>query len=256
MEKRVAIVTGSSKGIGLGIVKEFLSRDINVLMISRNEKKLNELAKELKTNDNVEFIVGDVSDPKLPKIALDFVLKKWGRLDILINNAGGPPAGSFLGHEEHTWNSALQTNLMSVIRFSRECAKVMKKNNWGRIISITSTIAKEPTPFMVLSATARAGVAAFSKSISNELAVNNITVNVICPGGVLTDRLINLVKKKAKTENREYEEVLNESENMIPMKRFASVDEIASVVSFLSSDDGGYITGVQLSVDGGLTKSI
>ena len=255
MEKKVAVVTGASKGIGLGIVKEFLSKNINVLMISRNKKRLIELKNELNTDDNLEIIAGDVSDSKLPKIALDLVLKKWGKLDILINNAGGPPPGSFLDHDDSTWDSALQTNLMSVIRFSREFVHVMKKNNWGRIISITSTVAKEPTPFMVLSATARAGVAAFSKAISNELAINNISVNIICPGGVLTDRLISLVKNRAKNEKREYEEVLKESEQSIPIKRFASVDEIAKVVRFLCSNEGGYVTGVQLSVDGGLTRS-
>ncbi len=255
MIKKVAVVTGASKGIGLGIVKEFLLNNMNVLMISRNEERLIEIKNELNKDENLEILVGDVSDPKLPNKALSLVLKKWGKVDILINNAGGPPADSFLNHNEKAWESALQTNLMSVIRFSKEFTPIMKKNNWGRIVSITSTIAKEPTPFMVLSATARAGVAAFSKAISNELAVNNITVNVICPGGVLTDRLISLVKNKADNEHRSYEEVLNESEKSIPIQRFATVEEIAETVYFLCSEKGRYITGVQLSVDGGLTKS-
>ena len=255
MKKRVAVVTGSSKGIGLGIVKDLLLEKMNVLMISRNEEILNKLKKELNKGDNLEILAGDVSDIELPKKALNLVLKKWGKVDILINNAGGPPANSFLNHNEKAWESALQTNLMSVIRFSKEFTPIMKKNNWGRIVSITSTIAKEPSPLMVLSATARAGVAAFSKAISTELAVNNITVNVICPGGVLTDRLISLVKNRAELEKRPYEEVLKESEKSIPIQRFASVEEIAGTVSFLCSEKGRYITGVQLSVDGGLTKS-
>ena len=255
MNKKVAVVTGASKGIGLGIVKEFLLNKMNVLMISRNEERLNKLKSEFNKDGNLEILVGDVSDSELPKKALNLVLKKWGKVDVLINNAGGPPADSFLNHNEKVWESALQTNLMSVIRFSKEFAPIMKKNKWGRILSITSTIAKEPTPLMVLSATARAGVAAFSKAISNELAIHNITVNVICPGGVLTDRLISLVKNKAEIEKRPYEEVLKESEKSIPIQRFASVEEIATIVSFLCSEKGRYVTGVQLSVDGGLTKS-
>jgi 3-oxoacyl-[acyl-carrier protein] reductase len=254
-KKKVAVVTGASKGIGLGIVKEFLLKNMNVLMISRNEERLNEIKNELNKGENLEILVGDVSDVELPNKALNLVLKKWGKVDILINNAGGPPADSFLNHNEKAWESALQTNLMSVIRFSKEFTPTMKKNNWGRILSITSTIAKEPTPLMVISATARAGVAAFSKAISNELAINNITVNVICPGGVLTDRLISLVQNKANIEKRAYDEVLKESEKSIPIQRFASVEEIATTVSFLCSEEGSYITGVQLSVDGGLTKS-
>jgi len=255
MKKKVAVVTGASKGMGLGIVKEFLLEKMNVLMISRNGERLKELKKELNKGGNLEILAGDVSDVELPKKALNLVLKKWGKVDILINNAGGPPADSFLNHNEKAWESALQTNLMSVVRFSKEFTPIMKKNNWGRIVSITSTIAKEPSPLMVLSATARAGVAAFSKAISTELAVNNITVNVICPGGVLTDRLISLVKNRAELEKRPYEEVLKESEKSIPIQRFATVEEIAGTVSFLCSEKGRYITGVQLSVDGGLTKS-
>ena len=189
MTKKVAVVTGASKGIGLGIVEEFLSKKMNVLMISRNKKRLVEIKKKFNIDENLEFLVGDVSDFELPNKALDLVLNKWGKVDILINNAGGPPADSFLNHSDEAWESALQINLMSVVRFSRVFVPHMKKNNWGRILSITSTIAKEPTPLMVLSATARAGVAAFSKAISNELALNNITVNVICPEDLRIDLL-------------------------------------------------------------------
>lgn len=252
--KRVAVVTGGSKGIGLGIVKEFIGKQIKVLVIARNEKSLMKL-KSLYNSNQIEILVGDVSDINLPKKALDIVLNKWGRVDILVNNAGGPPADSFLNHDEETWNSAFEINLMSNIRFSTTFAPVMKQNNWGRILSITSTIAKEPSPVMVLSATMRAGVAAFNKAISTELAPFNITVNAICPGGVLTDRLKNLVKNISSKNNKSYEKALKESENSIPIKRFATVDEIAKTAYFLCSENGSYITGVQLSVDGGLSKS-
>jgi len=251
---KVAIVTGGSKGIGLGIVKEFISKGINVLVIARNEESL----LRLKANYNaelIEILVGDVSDIDLPDKALKLALSKWGRVDILVNNAGGPPADTFLKHDEGAWISAFEISLMSVVRFSKTFAPVMKNNNWGRILSITSTIAKEPSPIMVLSATMRAGVAAFNKAISIELAPFNITVNAICPGGVLTERLVSLVKQKSVVDNRPYEDVLKESENSIPIKRFASVEEIAKTASFLCSEEGSYITGVQLSVDGGLSKS-
>lgn len=252
--KRVAVVTGGSKGIGLGIVKEFISKEINVLVIARNEELLNNLKSNYNT-EQIEILIGDVSDTDLPKKALKLALSKWGRVDILVNNAGGPPANSFLNHDENAWMSAFEISLMSVIRFSTTFAPVMKNNNWGRILSITSTIAKEPSPLMVLSATMRAGVAAFNKSISTELAPYNITVNAICPGGVLTDRLVSLVRQKSLSDERPYEDVLKESENSIPIKRFASVEEIAKTANFLCSEDGSYITGVQLSVDGGLSKS-
>ena len=252
--KRVAVVTGGSKGIGLGIVKEFISKEINVLVIARNEELLTNLKSNYNT-EQIEILIGDVSDTDLPNKALNLALSKWGRVDILVNNAGGPPANSFLNHDENAWMSAFEISLMSVIRFSTTFAPVMKNNNWGRILSITSTIAKEPSPLMVLSATMRAGVAAFNKSISTELAPYNITVNAICPGGVLTDRLVSLVRQKSLSDERPYEDVLKESENSIPIKRFATVEEIAKTANFLCSEDGSYITGVQLSVDGGLSKS-
>ena len=253
-KNRVAVVTGGSKGIGFGIFKNFISNGLNVLVISRNAESLNNI-KTLYNSDQVETLVGDVSDINLPKKALDLAMSKWGRVDILVNNAGGPPANSFLEHNEEAWMSAFQISLMSVIRFSTTFAPVMKNNNWGRILSITSTIAKEPSPMMVLSATMRAGVAAFNKAISSELAPYNITVNAICPGGVLTDRLITLVEEIAKKKNQPFEEALKESEKSIPINRFASVEEIAKTASFLTSEDGSYITGIQLSVDGGLSKS-
>ena len=253
-KNKVAVVTGGSKGIGLGIVEEFISNGINVLVIARNKESLAKL-KSAYDPDQIETLIGDVSDTDLPNKALKLALSKWGRVDILINNAGGPPADSFLNHDESVWMTAFQVSLMSVIRFSTTFAPVMKDNNWGRILSITSTIAKEPSPIMVLSATMRAGVAAFNKAISIELAPYNVTVNAICPGGVLTDRLVSLVRSKSMTDNRPYEDVLKESENSIPIKRFASVQEIAKTANFLCSDDGSYITGVQLSVDGGLSKS-
>jgi 3-oxoacyl-[acyl-carrier protein] reductase len=234
IKNRVAVVTGGSKGIGFGIVKEFISKGISVLVIARNEESLANLKSSYST-EQIETLTGDVSDIDLANKALKLAMSKWGRVDILVNNAGGPTADTFLNHDEDAW--------------------IMKENNWGRILSITSTIAKEPSPIMVLSATMRAGVAAFNKAISIELAPYNITVNAICPGGVLTDRLVSLVKTKSMADNRPYKDVLKESENSIPIKRFASVEEIAKTANFLCSEDGSYITGVQLSVDGGLSKS-
>lgn len=252
---KVAIVCGASKGIGLSIVEGLLEAGVKVLMVSRDENILEKKVQELSLKGTVDFFGGDVSDQNLPEIVIQKVIQKWGRVDILVNNAGGPPMGSFLSHNKDAWESAIETNLMSVVRFSTAVAPIMKQNNWGRIISITSTVAKEPSPTMVLSATVRAGVAAFSKAISTELAPFNITVNVICPGGVLTDRLNSLITQRAAQENRKIEEILKESQESIPKKRFATPKEIADSVLFLLSDSGGYITGVSLSVDGGLSKS-
>ena len=256
LKNKVAIVTGASKGMGLAICEAMLEEGVKVMMVSRNEKLLKELKE--KYNDqksHIDFCAGDVSSPHLHKTVIERTMNKWGSIHILVNNAGGPPMGSFLEQNDSSWEGAFQTNLMSVIRFSKAVVPHMKKNKWGRIVSITSSLAVEPTPVMVLSSTIRAGVSSFTKAISTELAANNITVNVICPGGVLTERLKSLIEDRTIRENRSYEEILNESQASIPANRFASSKEIADTILFLTSEKGSYITGVSLAVDGGLLRS-
>jgi 3-oxoacyl-[acyl-carrier protein] reductase len=256
LKDKVAIVTGASKGMGLAISKAYLSEGVKVMMVSRDEALLqNHVLACRKEGGIVDFVAGDVSDPDLATKVVNKVKDLWGRTDILINNAGGPPMGTFMEHNTNVWEAAMQTNLMSVVRFCQAVAPLMISNNWGRIISITSTAAKEPAPVMVLSSTARAGVGAFTKAISTELAQYNISANVICPGGVLTERLESLIVARGERENRSYDELLNESQMSIPAKRFATPAEIADTILFLTSERGGYITGVSLAVDGGLLKS-
>lgn len=256
IEGRVAIVCGASKGMGFCIAKALALHGAKVLMIARDPFSLDAAFKEIAAEGGmVEVFVGDVRDPDLAQLAVDRCGVLWGTVDILINNAGGPPMGSFLEHDAVAWDTAVQTNLLSVVRFCKAVAPGMKSKNWGRIISITSTVAKEPSPAMVLSATTRAGVSAFSKALAIELAQFNVSVNVICPGGVLTDRLVSLLQVRAELEKREYQEVLQETQASIPAKRFAEPEEIADVILFLASDRGGYVNGVSLSVDGALTKA-
>jgi 3-oxoacyl-[acyl-carrier protein] reductase len=254
---KIAIVTGASKGMGLAIVNALVAEGVKVLLVARDAEMLAATVDRIKKNDGeADFVAGDVSDPGLPENVINKIKSVWdASADILINNAGGPPVGSFLEHGAAAWDSAIQTNLLSVVRFSKAVAPQMKEKKWGRIISITSTIAKEPSAVMVLSATVRSGVSAFTKAISSELASFNVTANAILPGGVSTDRLTSLIRTRAERENRVYEEVLKESEASIPAQRFASPEEIANTVSYLVSQHGSYITGLSISVDGGLTKS-
>jgi 3-oxoacyl-[acyl-carrier protein] reductase len=255
LKGRVAIVCGASRGMGFEIAKAFAFHGTKVLMIARDQFLLETAAKKI-SNDGgtVQALTGDVCNPYLAEVAVNKCKELWGPVDILLNNAGGPPVGSFLEHSDAAWEVAIATNLLSVVRFCKAVTPEMKLNNWGRIISITSTVAKEPSPTMVLSATTRAGVSSFSKTLAIELAKFNISVNVVCPGGVLTDRLLNLVQLRAEREKRDYKELLLESQESIPAKRFARPQEIADVVLFLASEKGGYINGVSLSVDGALTK--
>jgi 3-oxoacyl-[acyl-carrier protein] reductase len=256
IDGRVALVCGASKGMGLAVSEALARAGAKVLMISRDKKSLEEAKQKVASQGGVvASLAGDVSDPQLPEQAVRQCNDLWGRVDILVNNAGGPPMGNFLDHDSLAWDAAIQTSLLSVVRFCKAVAPIMKGQNWGRIISITSTASKEPSPCMVLSATTRAGVSALTKTLAIELAQYNISVNAICPGGVLTDRLVSLLKTAADREKRDYLEMLSESQQSIPAKRFANPDEIADVILFLASERGGYINGVSLSVDGALTKA-
>jgi 3-oxoacyl-[acyl-carrier protein] reductase len=256
LEGRVAIVCGASKGIGFASAKGLALHGSKVLMVARDPIALDAAAKTIKAQGGVvAAFLGDVQDPDLPQLSVDRCKELWGPVDILLNNAGGPPMGSFLEHDGAAWEASVQTNLLSVVRFCKAVAPDMKAKNWGRIISISSTVSKEPSPAMVLSSTTRAGVSAFSKTLAIELAQFNISVNVICPGGVLTERLVSLIQARADREKRDYQEVLMESLASIPAKRFAEPGEIADVILFLASNRGGYVNGVSLSVDGALTKA-
>ncbi len=257
IKNKIAIVTGASKGMGLATVKALLNHGVKVMMVSRDEDKLVELNKQFnETGYIAEYYAGDVANSDLAERVVSYTLEKWGNIHILVNNAGGPPKGSFLNHSQDVWDLSLQTNLLSVVRFSSIVSPIMKKNNWGRIVSITSTVWKEPTPAMVLSATSRAGVTAFTKAISKELAENNITVNTICPGGVKTDRLKDLIKLRAEKENKTIDTLMKTIEQGIPAKRFADPDEIADIILFIVSEKGSYINGVNLPIDGSLLNSI
>lgn len=256
LQKKVAVVTGASKGMGLATVEALLNEGVKVTLVARNKNLLEEIERKYSNlNHEIHVIRGDVADSSLPKKVIEQTIDKWGKVDILVNNAGGPPMGDFLKFDDQVWIDSFQTNLMSCIRFSKEVVPHMIKNNWGRIISITSTLAKEPAPSMVLSSTIRSGVGSFTKAISKQLAENNITANVVCPGGVSTDRLIELLKNKSKNDNVPLDNLMKQSQMGIPAKRFAQPKEIADTILFLASERGGYINGVSLVVDGSLMSS-
>jgi 3-oxoacyl-[acyl-carrier protein] reductase len=255
---KVALVTGASKGIGKAISLSFAEHGARVCLLSRSEAALVSAIEEIRPIARHEpiYFVGDVADPQCAQSAVQHLQTVHSRIDILVNNAGGPPTGSFLNHSEESWNSALQQNLLSVIRFSRSVAPLMIEQKYGRILNITSTLAKEPSAAMVLSATARAGVSAFAKSISAELAPHGITVNTLAPGGVTTDRLMSLLEKQSQAEEIPFEAAMSRAVASVPLGRMATPSEFASVAVFLASEAASYVTGANIMVDGGLTRSI
>jgi len=254
---RCALVMGASKGIGAGIAAGLAREGSSVCIVARGAERLEETAETIRKESGVSVfsIAADLARVENIEKTYSFAREKMGQVDILINNAGGPKFGSFLSVSEGDWADVVNLTLLSTIRMTTLAVPAMQARKWGRIVTITSTTAKEPASTMVLSCTARAGVSAFMKAIATELAPQGITANVVAPGGVLTDRIRDLVKTKAALDNVPYEDLLKENEKSIPLGRFATPEEFAAYVVFLCSDQARYITGTCLNVDGGLSKS-
>jgi len=256
IKNKVAFITGASSGIGLATAELFAKEGAKVIICGRNEVNLKKAKDEIKksTGNEVDFFSCDTSKFDNVEKVVNKIEEKYKKIDILINNAGKAQAGGVVDAPDEAWKSMIDVKIYSLINTCKTIAPIMKKNNWGRITTITSTIVKEPSPEMILSATSRGGLSSFTKAIAIENAKFNISANVISPGGIMTERFINLIKIAAKKEKKNFNKKLLEVEKSIPAKRVGRPDEIANAIVFLSSDLGGYINGIDLSIDGAFTK--
>jgi len=258
LRERVAIVTGSSQGIGKAIALGLSQEGAKVSICARNEKQLNETAREIESATDVEVYAAQADLTKEDDIRrlVAKTSEQFGRIDILVNNTGGPPSTTFLETSMEHWREAIDLLLMSVVTACSEVIPHMQKRKWGRIINMTSFAAKQPAERLVLSNALRAGILGLTKTLSNELAEDGILVNAVCPGWTLTKRVEELAKAKAKTTGKSYEEIIKEWTSQIPLKQLAQPKEIADLVVFLASERASYITGAVFQVDGGVTKGL
>jgi 3-oxoacyl-[acyl-carrier protein] reductase len=258
LKDKIALVTASSSGIGKAIAEAFAAEGSRVAVCSRTKKSLIETSREIKSKYNIEPFWGvcDLNQPKDIENFYEAVKNQFGKVDILVNNCGGPIPGFFRDLSEDDWNNAFKQILMSVVKFSNLVLPEMILQEWGRIINITSIAVKQPVHNLMLSNSLRAGVTGFAKSLSNELGSKNITVNNVAPGYTLTHRLYELAVSRAKTSGKSHEEILVEMAKDVPMSRLGGPEEIAAPVVFLASQKASYITGTTIQVDGGSTRAI
>lgn len=255
---KVAMVAASSKGLGLGVARELAREGALVSMGARTEEEVYQAADELVEETGAEVLpnILDVSDPDSIMQWLANTTETFGGVDKLVVNAGGPPAGTFDDFSDAEWQSAFELTLMSSVRMIRSVLPAMRNAGGGSILTITSVSVKEPIDFLLLSNVMRSGVTSLAKSLSMQLAPENIRVNNLMPGRIDTDRVRSLDTMHAGNGGLDVAAVKSANELNIPLGRYGTIEEFGKLGAFLLSDAASYITGQTIAVDGGSVKTV
>jgi 3-oxoacyl-[acyl-carrier protein] reductase len=250
----VAIVGGSSSGMGRAIALALAGEGCNVTLFARRQALLEQVAAEigaLESGAQAVVVAGDATDPQALRSVVDRTLDRFGRLDILVNNTGGPPAGGFEDFDDGQWRAAWELTLMSTLRLTRLALPALRKSGRGRIVNITSSAVKEPNEALLLSNTYRPAVTGWAKTLSQAEGPNGVTVNSVAPGYIDTERMKNLYALSDDPDGGR-----RRDEAAIPLRRLGDPAEIGDTVAFLCSTRASYITGITVLIDGGLAKGL
>jgi 3-oxoacyl-[acyl-carrier protein] reductase len=258
LKGRTAIVAAASQGLGRAVAEELAREGCHVAICARTAADLERTAAEIGKANGCEVFhqALDVTDAEGVRRFVEVVEKKFGRVDICVTNAGGPPAKKFLDITIEEWRTAVELTLMSSVYFAREALPRMQRNRWGRLITITSVSVKQPIDGLLLSNSIRAAVAGLAKTLANEFGADGITVNNVCPGYTLTDRLDELAEKQARMGGVTREDIFKTWSAEVPIGRLARPEEFAALVAFLASERASSINGTTIAVDGGWVKGL
>jgi 3-oxoacyl-[acyl-carrier protein] reductase len=254
----VAIVAASSQGLGKAVAIGLAREGVKLALCARTASTLQAAADEIHRTTGVEVLARptDVTAYDQVRSLVAETSKRFGRLDICVTNAGGPPAKPFADTTVEDWQAGINLNLMSTLYFAREVLPRMQERKWGRLITITSAAVKQPMDNLILSNAVRSAVSGLVKSLANEYGKYNIQVNNVCPGYTQTARLEQLAAQLAQGEGVEPQSILERWAVQVPLRRIGQPEEFANLVVFLASERASYITGQSILVDGGLVKGI
>lgn len=258
VKDKVFMIAASSKGLGFGVARELAKDGAKVCISGRTQKTIEQAAENLEkeTGATIFPYVMDASSAESIRQWSDAVINKFGRVDGLLVNAGGPPAGNFEDFTDDNWQQAFELTLMSAVRMIRNVLPSMKQSGKGSIVTITSMSVKEPINNLLLSNVFRSGVTALVKSLASELAPYHIRVNNLMPGRINTERLRSLDQSTSEKTGLPLVEIQKSIMEKIPLNRYGTIEEFGKAGAFLLSDAASYITGASLQVDGGLIKTV
>ena len=258
LKDKVAIVGGASKGLGKACAQVLAKEGAKVAICSRSKPDLERAAEEISSasNSDVMTFVGDLDKHQTIQDLIVATVARFGRLDIMVNNSGGPPLARASTASEEQWETALQRSLLFFARMCREAVPHLKHQGGGRIINILASTVYQPIDNLALSGATRMGVVAFAKSLADEVGQDNILVNNVCPGSILSDRMLSNVTSRANELGISVEEALAQRASETALGRIGQPEEMANLVAFLASDRSSYITGTTILVDGGLVRSV
>ena len=253
-----ALVMAASRGLGFACARALAAEGCNLVVCSRDDERIRAAGAAIsrETGVKVHAIASDVSGEGEAHRLVGAAVAQLGGLDIVVHNAGGPPAGDTASMTEAQWQKAFEQNMLSLVRIVTAAVPEMKKAGGGRIITIASSSIKQPIPNLVLSNALRAGVWGFAKTLSRELGPDKILVNVVAPGRIQTERIDEIDEANAAKAGKAVDEIKKASVAGVPLGRIGQPDEFANVVVFLASDAASYVTGQAVTVDGGAGNAL
>ena len=258
LQGKVALVAAASRGLGRAVAEELATEGASLVLCARGAEALDETRNHIEQTSGTPVLVVPADLSLAGDIANVFSsgLERFGRVDILVTNAGGPPTGQFDTLSRESWEAATRLTLHSALELTRHVLPGMKERRWGRILNITSIAVKQPVDNLMLSNSLRAAVTGFARTLANEVATWGITVNNIMPGYTRTERVAELARMMAEKEGISAAEFVGRWEREIPMRRLGEPREFAALVAFLVSERASYVTGTSIPVDGGWIRAL